>query len=163
MRLPWRKEDWEILEFQRQDRDPPPPAGYMTWTYKRKKGQRLIWAIFGNDEEGVTPWSMGKAWTWWKWWRRNPMTNLRWYVIGQSNWDEGLVPNSSRDRSHLEYKFWIGNALKYQDYDWTFSWTRKIGHRVWFPFVCIKLGWGVRFWIGWKPYKGELDCSLKKR
>jgi len=53
--------------------------------------RRLLWAAFGNDDDGLygdERWRNGREKTWWialLWWIRNPAHNFCFYVIGDAD------------------------------------------------------------------------------
>ena len=167
MRLPWRKKDWNTIDFRR----PFWPPEIYTWTYDRKK-HPVVWAMFGNDVDGCTPWMGGKQWRWFSWWWRNTFNNFGWYVLGLVYWS-GQYPNEYHGHSkHLEKRFWIGvnDASDYiiswiridPKYPFDFKGHKRIFPYWWRPYLRLKLG-PMDFWVGWSPGQGRGTCSFKRR
>lgn len=132
-----------------------------SWTYKRCCGQEWAWALFGNDNDGVTPWFRDEQWGYWKWWLRNRTHNWNWYVVGYAYWEEGN-PYSSWNTDHLEYKKIIGNDPADDD-TWGFKLRLlKPKHRSWLawrPFVALNTKY-FRIWWGWKR-RGQKAASIE--
>lgn len=135
------------------------PDNYKSWTYKRCCGQNLIWALFGNDTDGVTPYFKGEPWPFWKWWLRNRWSNFGKFVIGYARWEEGN-PYAIWDTSHLEYCHVIGDweslgfvhiGVKPKNRPWWY-WRPYFGIHLPPPFPSA--------WIGWKR-RGWFACSIK--
>ena len=99
-----------------------------------------IWALFGNLDDGIygagTKWnpagerSASRAI---RWWVRNPMHNLCWYVLGVADrWRE-----VSDDRFHA-------------DVGWLVSSTVLVGRSIRLPYVSYR-GARVVAYAGWRP------------
>jgi len=147
-----KQENWETLEIQK------PGWPIKSWTFKRCAGQNVVWALFGNDREGCTPWFDGRQWGFWEWWFRNMFCNFKWYVIGYAWWEEGN-PHAAWNTDHLEYKF-IKGDWESEGFKFILVKPRKRGRFYWRPYVEIPLLFGLKFWIGWKR-RGQWACSLK--
>ena len=144
---------WHTLEVRKDW-----PDDYASWTYKRGVGQDWAWALFGNDNDGVTPYFKDEPWEYWRWWLRNRFHNWKWYVIGYAWWEEGN-PYSSLYTDHLEYKYVLG--------DWESRGLRLIWVKpkirswaYWRPYIGIHTDF-LSAWIGWKR-RGNFAASIKK-
>ena len=160
MRKPWVKEDWDTVDITKPgwiiDGEQ-----HFTWSYRRYS-HPWIWAIFGNDNDGVTPCFRGEVWSWWDWWLRNSFHAFKWYVLGLAHWEEALIPYSSHENSHLERLYvcewdWFGLSLVRHCKDYESSWRKHL----WHPFIYIGLPFDLAFWVGWKPNRGQFALSLK--
>ena len=147
--------NWKTVSIQKQ--------GWPTesWTYKRTEDQAWVWALFGNEEDGVTPYFRGEQWPYWKWWLRNRFHNWKWHVIGYANWEEGN-PYASWDTSHLEYKIIVGED---PPNDSALGWQLRLvkpkfrSYLAWRPFLCFNGKW-FRAWWGWKR-RGQKAASIE--
>ena len=98
---------------------------------------RLLWALFGNEDDGIygdDKWRAGRAKTWKLaviWWFRNPFHNLFFYVIGVAD----------RHRTFYSTREWGSSG-------WTFH-VLRCGW-LWLPFISYR--GRVKFYIGWRPY-----------
>jgi hypothetical protein len=105
--------------------------------------KRVIWALFGNDEDGIygTPgWSTLTGWRLAvAWWLRNPCHNLCFHVVGvcdfHPGWSgrfDGVFPSddASSEGAHWNWGFCTVGQDKY-------------------PFLAYEGLWG-RGYIGWR-------------
>lgn len=108
---------------------------------------RVLWALFGNDDDGPTgpPSFMPAAPPWWRrvcWWIRNPAHNFTFYVIGIAGRDFF---------STGDYPFDVFNPRG--------GWNRC--ERVYFgkryPFISY-IGW-CKFYFGWRE-RGNFGMKL---
>ena len=132
-----------------------------SWTYKRCSGQNWVWAAYGNDRDGVTPWFRGEQWLFWRWFLRNPCNNRGYHQWGYVYWEEGN-PLASKRTDHLERKYILGKD--YETDRLIFSIVRPL-HRNWLwwkPYFLFWI-WFIKFWIGWNPSRGQFHCSLEFR
>ena len=166
---PFDPSNHDTLEFTKIGWSDKSGEGYTTWTFVREE-QEFLWQFYGDDNNGKTPCFRGEPWTAKKWSDRNPWHNWGWYWMGIAYWDQALVPYSSYLRDHLESfeAFDIG-LLR-------LSFTRDTRHgRNWhtdewgrtrknlYPFLYVRLPFNLKFWIGWKPTRGQFAISLKVR
>ena len=169
MKKIFRKSDWVTVTFHR-DRW---PEGIWSWTYKRAD-HPWMWAIFGNDDDGVTPWARGKQWKPWAWWLRNRWHNIDYYLLGICHWAQDEVPCPSENKWYvencIERRYWVGND---PNGEFVICWIRRIPpakKSLWRPFIrflVIPKLWiivpsPIHFWWGFKPTSGHYCCGLKR-
>jgi len=164
VRLPWRKEDWDTIEFTKPgwevDGNP-----YYSWTYRRLS-HPIMWWVFGNDNNGTVPHFRGEVVSWFWWWRRNTAANAKWYGIGLAHWVEEEIPFSSYNNEHLERKYIIDaeylrlTLVRHKSsYEGPDTNKRK---KKWHPFFYIKEPiFNLAFWIGFSPKRGQWKLSFK--
>ncbi len=125
----------------------------------------LVWALFGNDLDGVDADSdQAKEWrpelTGWKrrvlWWFRNPFHNLLWHVLG-------VVDRQTQKRA-FDYDRWgrfIGSNLPPEPYRWNLCVIEPhVGGWPILPFVALRLGkWEM--YAGWRE-RGNLGFSVRR-
>ena len=143
-----KKENWITIPVLKHPIEAP-----NNWTFKKCKGQRIVWALFGNDRDGCEPYYHGKVWSFWRWWFRNRLSNFKWYVIGYANWKEG-DPLASWDTSHLEYKQWITWGW----FNIRFIKPKKRGFLYWRPFIEILI-YKLDIHFGWRD-RGQLAMAI---
>lgn len=113
-----------------------PPRRYISTPWLLR-WLRPLWAIFGNDDDGLygdDRWRAGRAKTLKLavlWWFRNPFHNLFFYVIGVAD----------RHRTFYSTREWgsPGWTLHVLRCDW-----------LWLPFISYR--GRIKFYIGWRPY-----------
>ncbi len=127
----------------------------------------LIWALFGNDLDGVDADSeQAKSWkphlTGWRrrvaWWCRNPFHNLLWHVLGvvdreTQQLSEGWVRVSPTSKDAADnWRPAVGG--------WHVRWIVK-----WVPLPFVSY-WHIarrfEFYIGWRE-RGNLGASFRRR
>lgn len=117
-------------------REPFPPRRHISTPWLLR-WFRLLWAIFGNEDDGIhgdDKWRAGRDKTWRLavlWWVRNPFHNLFFYVIGIAD----------RPRDFYSTREWGSPGWTFHALRW--GW-------LWLPFVSY-LGW-CNFYAGWRPY-----------
>lgn len=112
---------------------------------------KLIWALFGNDEDGVDgpSWFMPGAPLWQRrilWWWRNPLHNLVfhvWGVYGKPRLMKGRFP----------YDMFNPNG----GLNWT---TTTTVTRKNLPYVSLKFK-GHESYIGWRPTSGAFGIAFR--
>jgi len=168
----WTKPDWGECEQIRFLGDGIfTTAPHYTWTYKRQ-GQEFLWQFYGNDNpEGMRPCFHGEPWSEKEWWRRNSWHDWSWYWMGIAHWSQEEVPYSSYNNRHLERIdpwfdkgplriSWVRDRTGRRNAQ-TDEWGRTKRH--WYPYLYLRLPFNVKFWIGWKPTRGQFAISLKVR
>lgn len=120
--------------------------------------KKIIWSIFGNDDDPNPPALYEPAWPEWRrrlWWFafRNPLHNLTFYVVGIADKSFERVPLYPKGApSHLVFRpegGWYAAVVKYR-------WFRL-------PFVSYQ-GPGLvkKFYLGWRE-RGNLGAKLTIR
>lgn len=109
---------------------------------------RILWALFGNDEDGIygcgTNWNPDcekSAWRAIRWWFRNPAHNLTHHVIGIYG---------KPFESHIVYENNPG---------WSKS-TRVLDNKQ-YPYWNYR-GHGIQFYFGWRA-SGAFGIALRRR
>ncbi len=114
--------------------------------------KKIIWALFGNDDDGIygdLNFNPSQQKTWWiaiKWWLRNPFHNFTFYVIGLAD-----IPESDYTRRG-RYPF--TNFNPYMGWNFTaitYKW-------LWLPFISYEGEFG-KFYIGWRD-RGAFGFKL---
>ena len=111
----------------------------------------LIWCLFGNDRDGYigdTGWNPQQLDTPWiriKWWFRNPLHNLVFFVLG------------CEDVDSVRYGFPYAHGVFRPDGGWNFAFSKT--SRMIYPFVSY-IG-PVKFYIGWRE-SGNFGIKLTK-
>jgi hypothetical protein len=100
----------------------------------------LIWALFGNDDDGIygdPVWNPLREKKWWiamLWWVRNPFHNLTFYVLGITN------------KPFVRYgRYPSDNFAPVSGWNWcviNYKW-------LWLPFISY-VGWLGKFYVGWR-------------
>ena len=107
---------------------------------------RILWALFGNEDDGIygdEKWRAGRnpsPWLAIAWWFRNPFHNLFFYVIGVAD----------RPRTFYSTREWGSPG-------WTFH-VLRCGW-LWLPFISHR--GRVNFYAGWRPY-GAFGFKLNR-
>jgi hypothetical protein len=104
-----------------------------------------IWILFGNEDDGIygdDGWRAGRDKTFGlavKWWLRNPLHNLMFYVIGVGDRDRVVVGPWAPDFHRPD-----GGLL------WCVTIVHVLGLPIPLPFVSY-LGGHLKAYIGWRP------------
>lgn len=99
------------------------------------------WALFGNEDDGYfgsDSWRSGRAKTLglaFKWWLRNPLHNLTWYVIGVADRDR-MISGPFGDQHANPNGGWL--------------WSITSVGRIRLPYVSYTSS-RVKFYAGWRP------------
>lgn len=116
----------------------------------------ILWKIFGNDDDPEAPlWFVnghckGKDSTWCKlkWYIRNPLHNLTFYLIGLKGKDFVDVPDS---------------ALYKEGGGWKYSYRLYGGKK--YPLISYashgNVMCGINFYIGWRPWSGAFGLTFR--
>ncbi|HSH98886.1 MAG: hypothetical protein ACAH07_06055 [Methylophilaceae bacterium] len=104
----------------------------------------IIWALFGNDDDGIygdSNWNKTGSKSWWtaiKWWFRNPFHNFCFYVIGFAD-----VPASEYVRK---------GRYPYSVFSPYGGWNFTVIHYkwLWLPFISFEDRTLGQFYIGWR-------------
>ena len=123
------------------------PERYESWTYKRCCGQELVWTLFGNDTDGVTP----PGWDYWDWWLRNRWSNWGKYKIGFMMWREG-DPYAGWETNHLDYR----PIVDHDGFFFSIIKPKKRSGFFWRPFIGACIG-KLCAWWGWQ--KRGMYCN----
>ena len=124
---------------------------------------RILWALFGNDDDGVdasgpqarhlrpelTGWKR-KIW----WWFRNPFHNLTFYVIGFAKQGGGLRDGYVRIGIFPEQNLPAGIGV----WNVCFIVTPSMWH---FPFIARK-GKKGEWYFGWRE-RGNFGITIRRR
>ncbi len=116
--------------------------------------KKIIWAIFGNDDDPNPPTVYYPGWPEWRrrlyWWFRNPFHNLFFYVLG--------CADKTFERRAAYPKDAPGNLVFRPEGGWYVAVTKCRGWRL--PFVSYQ-GTGLvkKFYIGWRE-RGNLGAKL---
>jgi len=114
--------------------------------------KRLLWALFGNDDEHPNPptWYWPTQPLWWrhvKWWLRNPGHNFVFYVIGVAGKPfERIVVYPRGAPSNLVFRpnGWYVAYIKYKT--WRLPFVSYQGrYAKWYVGVRERGGWGMKF------------------
>lgn len=114
----------------------------------KPSGSGLIWALFGNEDDGTigdrnwNPEQKDTIWIRIKWWLRNPLHNLTFYVLGCAGVEST--------------RYSTANAGVFKgDGGWMFAYS-KTKYMI-YPFVSY-LG-HIKFYIGWRE-RGNFGIKL---
>lgn len=108
---------------------------------------KIIWTLFGNEDDGYigdknwNPEQVDSAWIRVKWWVRNPLHNLVFYVIGCA--DKDSIRCGTKTTS------------VFANEGWNFAYTKT--SRMYYPFISYY--GSVKFYIGWRE-RGNFGIKL---
>ncbi len=120
----------------------------------------LLWALFGNDLDGVDAQSaQSRDWkphlTGWRrrvaWWCRNPFHNLLWHVLG-------VVDRETQARPGRYTRWGRFRFDNLPPAGYTYNWC-VIDGPVPLPFIALRLG-EVELYIGWRE-RGNLGAACR--